>query len=113
METRDEARALRDLTFSALSEANRKRTTECFHPIEEWSPTDWACALAGEVGEACNLIKKWRRGEEIDLADVGSELADVVIYADLFCARIGLVLEEVIRHKFNQTSDKIGSDVTL
>lgn len=40
----------------------------------------WGCALAGEVGEACNLIKKHER-DGIDIKEkLGLELADIFIY---------------------------------
>src|SRR5438132_10255212 len=81
------------VTFADLKKKNRERCEEVFHFIDSWSPTDWACALAGEVGEACNLIKKMRRGDpKITRIDVGEELADVVIYADLLAQRLGLDL---------------------
>jgi hypothetical protein len=70
--------------------------------------TDWACALAGETGEACNLIKKLRRGDAIDTEDIGKELADVVIYADLLAARLGIDLGEAVVQKFNEVSDRYG-----
>jgi hypothetical protein len=37
---------LHPLTFSALRQVNVARCVESFHPIEEWSPTDWGCAAA-------------------------------------------------------------------
>ena len=46
------------LTFAELRDANVTRCNESFHPVDAWSGTDWACALAGEVGEACNVVKK-------------------------------------------------------
>ena len=41
------------VTFSQLRVANLGRCLEVFHPLEDWSPTDWATAVSGEVGEAC------------------------------------------------------------
>jgi NTP pyrophosphatase (non-canonical NTP hydrolase) len=101
------------LTFNELREANRLRTERCFHPIEEWSPTDWATAVAGEVGEACNKVKKLRRGEDISIYAIGAELADTVIYIDLLCQRLGLDLGDCITRKFNEKSRQVGSEVTL
>lgn len=101
------------LTFRKLSRANLTRCEESFHPLEDWSPTDWATALAGECGEACNLIKKMRRGDAVDVADIGRELADIVIYADLLAARLGLNLEKCLEQKFNEVSDRLGSEVRL
>jgi len=41
------------------------------------------------------------------------EIADMVIYADLLAQRLGRKLEDAIKNKFNQTSDKVGSDIKL
>lgn len=51
MTFQDLTRANQEIRFSELSEANRQRCEEVFHPIDEWSPTDWACAMGGECGE--------------------------------------------------------------
>lgn len=113
------------LTFEALRAQNVPRCNEAFHPLEEWTPTDWATALAGEAGEACNVVKKIRRlahGDrpynrgvtEDDLREkLGKELADTVIYADLTAARMGLNLGECVRQKFNEVSDRVGSERKL
>jgi NTP pyrophosphatase (non-canonical NTP hydrolase) len=93
--------------------ANVARCEDVFHQLDAWSPTDWACALAGETGEACNLIKKLRRGEEVESGDIARELADVVIYADLLAARCGIDLGEAVRCKFNEVSHRRGSAVLL
>mgnify|MGYP001570964157 CR=1 FL=1 len=101
------------LDFDILRQANLERCNSAFHPIDEWSPTDWATALAGEVGEACNLIKKLRRGEEIATVDIADEIADAVIYADLLCTRLGEQLSVAIRRKFNMVSDRVSSNIFL
>lgn len=101
------------ITFEQLKKANETRCGAAFHPIQSWSPTDWACAMAGECGEACNMIKKLRRGDDIDIAEIGKELADVVIYADLLALRLGLDLGDCVVQKFNEVSERRGSDVRL
>lgn len=117
------------LDFETLRDRNAERCETSYHPIDAWSPTDWACALAGEVGEACNLIKKLRRittsnpatvelvqgGLETGalISAVAAELADAVIYADLLADRLGIDLGEAVRRKFNETSRRIGSEVLL
>lgn len=101
------------LDFDALRAANVKRCEDVFHPLDSWSPQDWACAMAGETGEACNLIKKLRRNEAIDHGDIGRELADIVIYADLLAARLRLDLGDAVRAKFNEVSERRGSEVRL
>lgn len=101
------------LSFDELRVANVTRCEASFHPVADWSPTDWACAMAGEVGEACNLVKKLRRGEPIPLADIGDELADVVAYLDLLAARLGIDLGGAVARKFNSVSQRVGSDLRL
>lgn len=103
-----------DLTFGELSRANRRRTAEAFQvPVEDWSPSDWAAALAGEVGEACNLITKRRRGTPVPVDEIADELADAIVYADLLCQRLGIDLGEAVRQKFNSVSRRIGSAIEL
>ena len=76
--------------------------------------TYWGNALAGEVGEACNVIKKIERerlklkGSRATVSDLADELADAVIYIDLLCMSEGIDLREAIRRKFNATSAKYG-----
>jgi NTP pyrophosphatase (non-canonical NTP hydrolase) len=95
------------LDFDGLRYVNIKRCEELYFPLNDWSPTDWACALSGETGEACNKIKKLRRGDNIPLKDVADELADIIIYVDLLAARLKIDLEEAIISKFNEDTDKI------
>lgn len=108
-----DAEAREGLSFDALRAANVKRCEDVFHPLDSWSPQDWACAMAGETGEACNLVKKMRRGEAIPPGSLADELADIVTYADLLAARVGIDLGEAVRRKFNAVSEKRGSEVRL
>jgi len=103
-----------NLTFDGLREKNVARCEQVFHALDHWSPTDWACALAGEVGEACNVAKKMRRGDKGEFTKaLAKELADVVIYADLLAARMGIDLGEEVVKKFNEVSLKRLSDIHL
>lgn len=113
------------LTFSKLRQVNFKRCEAVFHKSTDWSPTDWACALAGECGEACNEIKKLRRLDGADkrqdtvkrraelLDAIGSELADMVIYADLLALRLGLSLDAEVVKKFNEVSKRRHCNIKL
>lgn len=114
------------MTFEELRRANVERCEGAFHPISAWSLTDWATAAAGEMGEACNVIKKLRRldiksgftresewnpsGLRSDLAD---EIADTVIYLDLLAEAAGIDLANAVRSKFNAVSDRVHSTVRL
>ena len=70
--------------------------------------------LAGEVGEACNVIKKLERerlgirGSRDTLKHLAEELADVIICCDLIAMDCGLDLDAAVRAKFNATSEKVG-----
>lgn len=97
------------LTFADLRRENVARCYASFHALEDWSPTDWGTALAGEVGEALNLIKKMRRGEPVDRCAVAGELADAQIYLDLLAARLGIDLGRAVAYKFNRTSERRGA----
>jgi NTP pyrophosphatase (non-canonical NTP hydrolase) len=112
------------LTFAQFREANVTRCEASFHAVNEWTPTDWATALAGEVGEVCHVTKKLRRlqmaphwasrdGDAALEAQLADELADTVIYADLLAARMGIDLGAAIVKKFNQVSERVGSTVRL
>lgn len=114
-----------DLSFAQLREVNATRCQR-WHKggIEEWSVTDWAMAVAGEMGEACNAIKKLRRieceaqnindpGRQLTKRDdaiavIGEELADTLIYLDLLAFRLGIDLADVTVRKFNATSVRYG-----
>lgn len=66
--------------------------------------------MAGEVGEACNVIKKLERerrgiqGKRATLQQLADELADIVICADLVAMDAGIDLQSAIARKFNETS---------
>ena len=101
------------LTFDKLREVNVARCEQVFHKIDSWSPTDWACAMGGECGEALNLIKKLKRGEKIDKKHIARELADIITYADLLAVRLNIDLGEAVREKFNIVSKRWKSKYTL
>jgi NTP pyrophosphatase (non-canonical NTP hydrolase) len=75
--------------------------------------------LAGEVGEACNVIKKLERarmglaGGGGSLEHLAEELADVIICADLIGMHYGIDLGPAVRDKFNKTSVKVGLKTRL
>lgn len=101
--------------FDIFSRYNLERCQR-WHPkgIDSWSLSDWATAAAGEMGEACNVIKKMNRvrdglvgnkESEKELQEqLGQEIADTVIYLNLLSTRAGLNFGEIIRNKFNAVS---------
>lgn len=104
-----------------FSERNRRRCESpngFNHKLSSWSLSDWMTALAGEVGEAANIVKKLNRirdgipgntesKEELEHA-LSHELADIAIYLDLLAQAAGWDLEMVREIKFQITSKKIG-----
>ena len=93
--------------------ANVDRTEAAFYPLHDWSPNDWAVALAGEVGELLNLLKKLRRGDEISYGDISDEIGDVLACLCLLSARLDIDLEGAAIRKFNEVSQRRGYSVTL
>ena len=100
------------LAFAALRHANEARDEEWNTGAEKISLAFRGVELAGEAGEACNVIKKLERatlgiaGSRATLADLAAELADVVICADLIAMHAGIDLEAAVVGKFNATSEK-------
>lgn len=108
------------LSFAQFREINVKRCEESYFPLEAWNASDWGNALAGEVGEACDVAKKMRRAETnpnlestVTVEDLAKELADVVAYADLMAARFGIDLGQAVARKFNEVSDRVNSPYKL
>lgn len=106
--------------FSAISLARAQR----WHRggLDEWSVTDWSNALAGECGELCNAVKKFRRVEdqltqhdgdtpapksrEQAVAAIAKEIGDVYAYLDLVAQRFGLDVFDCVRDTFNAISTR-------
>lgn len=102
-----------------LRRANVNRQVEWENAQDKTSLSYLGNAIAGEVGEACNIIKKLERealglrGSRATSQDLADELADVIIYIDLLAARFDIDLEEAIRSKFNKTSIKYNLDTII
>ena len=109
------------LDLSVLRPLNVQRAKEGFRCYDNQPLTYWTTALAGEVGELCNMIKKMQRVERGGI-DGGSsytakditpemlkeEIGGIAIYLDLLASLLGLSLEEAIVHTFNSKSAKYG-----
>lgn len=105
------------LDISLFTELNRKRCDENFHLVNDWSPTDWGCALGGECGELLNFLKKMRRNEDgkitslVTFEDIKKEVGDIFAYLNLLCIRLNINMEDAIIDKFNEVSDRVGSSI--
>lgn len=100
-------------TYPTLREANEARDKEWAGDVD-LSGSFWGVEMAGEVGEACNVIKKLERerlgirGSRDTVEHLAEELADVVICADLVAMHYGIDLNAAVAKKFNATSEKVG-----
>jgi NTP pyrophosphatase (non-canonical NTP hydrolase) len=106
------------VTIEALQAAHVERQ-------EEWCPDQKpdlsfrGNEMAGEVGEACNVIKKLERerhgwpGSRDSVEHLGEELADVIHTAILCAITAGIDLSPYVVKKFNDTSEKNGMATRL
>jgi len=114
------------LTFNTLRGANtarlpqfKNRKGEPAHSMpdgSDWCLAQWCNAVTGELGEAANLIKKIERGDmSLDEArpELAKEFADIVTYLDILSMRAGVDLGKATTDKFNEVSQRVGSDVYI
>ncbi len=107
------------VSFAGLRAANIERQAEWCPGVTLPDLSFRGNELAGEVGEACNVIKKlererlgWR-GSKDTVEHLAEELADVIITADLVAIRCGIDLGAAVAAKFNATSVKNGLSTRL
>ncbi len=103
------------LTFDTLRVANLRRAQESYR-CGDWSLNDWMTALAGEVGELANVLKKVRRGDftlEQVRPGVAAELADIQTYLDILAAKVGIDLGDATCKKWNEVSLRVGSPLRI
>lgn len=103
----------------------------------DWTPAQWLQAVVGELGEYANIRKKFERGDitfEQFEKEAAKELADVQTYLDILAMRCldtkvpvnfsndtfqnvphptGIDLGKATIEKFNEISERAGSDVYL
>lgn len=113
---------IRNIIAKSISRANRWHVKG----IDSWSELEWAGAMAGEAGEACNAAKKVKRITDemanragsiakVELQDLNAyrqqtckESADTILYAILCILRCGGDPETVLREVFNKKSEEYG-----
>lgn len=110
------------ITLHELRAANLARQSY-WGGSQNWTLADWSNALAGEVGEACNVVKKIRRpqlgttGNSEDVPSyyrqLESEIGDILIYLDLLAAAAELDLSQCLKRAFNEKSEKLGMPVRI
>lgn len=102
-----------------LREANLARN-EFLDPGGVLDDLFFATELAGEVGEACNKVKKLARERLVasgklrgnfstsTVEELAEELADTIISCDLLAALYRIDLRSATARKWNATSEKVG-----
>lgn len=100
---------------------NVARAREGFRCYDNQPLTYWTTALAGEVGELCNMIKKIQRvekggvdgGSTYKAADITheklrEEIGGIAIYLDLLASLLQIDLGSALVDTFNQKSEEQG-----
>lgn len=101
------------MIYQTLQEANAARQKE-WDAGNQLSLAYRGNELAGEAGEACNVIKKLERerlgirGSRATVQDLADELGDVIICAYLIAMHARIDLDSAVQDKFNATSEKYG-----
>ena len=109
------------LDLTKFREINVQRAKYGFKCYDNQPITYWTTALAGEVGELCNMVKKIQR-VELGGVDGGSsytakditpdmlkdEIGGIAIYLDLLASLLGISLEDAIIETFNNKSTQLG-----
>lgn len=109
------------LDLSSFRSLNVQRAKDGFKCYDNQPLTYWTTALAGEVGELCNMIKKLQRVEkggvdsgssytakDINKEMLKEEIGGIAIYLDLMASLLDINLEEAIIDTFNSKSEKHG-----
>lgn len=107
------------LDLTAFRELNKQRAIEGFRTYDNQPLTYWTTALAGEVGELCNMIKKMQRvalggidggssytAKDINKEMLREEIGGIAIYLDLLASLLDISLEDAIVKTFNEKSEK-------
>lgn len=110
-------------TLEQLENINveRGKFFDDFHYFEEKNVLYYSNAIAGELGEFSNMLKKMLRGDKFDRDGktlitpylICTELADIIIYAEFITSIYGLSLSGILREKFNEVSINKGIDLFI
>ncbi len=100
-------------TFEELSRKNIARCREVYPKVCSIAPERLAGLLRVQFGELCRLVKSLQAGDVLDTHDMGQQIADAIICADVLCWRFGIVLGDAIVERFNANAENHGSTVRL
>lgn len=101
------------LTFRHFHRVNVTRSKADVKHSNYWTSMEWGCALSGEVGELCNLLKKQKRGDKIKKKQLAHEIGDIMTYISLLADNLDIDMEDAIIEKFNIVSKRWGSKYKL
>lgn len=119
LDEKEEPAALQGEIFdlNKFREISVRRAKEGFKCYDNMPITFWTTAIAGEVGELCNLIKKQGRvigggidggtsykAKDITPEMIKDEFGGIFIYLDLLASLMGVSLDEAIIETFNNKS---------
>lgn len=109
------------IDLTKFSEVNALRAIDRFNTFKNVPITYWTTAIAGEVGELCNMVKKLERvkhggidagssykAADIDKAMLAEEIGGIFIYLDLISTLLEIDLQSAIVATFNDKSEKLG-----
>lgn len=109
------------LDLGKFRELNVQRAKEGFKTYDNQPITYWTTAVAGELGELCNIIKKTQRvamggvdggssytAKDITKEMLQEEIGGIAIYLDLLASLLDISLEQAIIRTFNEKSEKYG-----
>ena len=91
------------LSFHTFQKINKLRNNEAYITVDS-SDLFFGTAIAGEVGELCNFIKKERRDKTDFSQEIAEECADIIAYISVFAEKRGIDLGQAVTDKFNEVS---------
>lgn len=119
---------MKDVTIRDIVATHRERQKLWHQGAKPWTLADWGNALAGEIGEVCNKIKKIRRiqldmtGQQLRnqpdhvgplIGDIAGELGGAFVYMIALADALQIDLTDAIRDEFNKVSTEQGFDVFI
>ncbi len=97
------------LTFEGFSRVNRSRSYAIGHNTDTKFDLQYmSIGLAGEVGELCNLVKKQIRDKVDHKTAMMKEICDIQIYLDLLTEQLGCSIEDCLKLKWDEVSERHG-----
>lgn len=117
-------RTLKDLDMREMARIILTRT-KLWNSGDPWTTADYSNALAGEVGEICNKVKKLRRIQlgshlrrqsadpQAIIDDIAGELGGLFVYYVMLAYHLGIDPIDAVRNEFNKVSREEGFDIFM